>query len=146
MKLFVVLFLVWIMVLAFVSSKHETHHNILKRQASIAGPVCPQYSFFKKHVCENCGDDITKIKAFAQKAHLYRRKKEPLISVFIGSITYKLSGKFCVFTQRTTKYNCRNKGDDFKTNWDCYRPPSPKDFVIAKHDSTTGHYNRKDDQ
>lgn len=70
-------------------------------------------------------------------------KKTPVNTVFIASdmiyVTDK-SNKWIVFKFAAPKYNCKPK-DKYMKEWSC----RPLGLKRAKHDSSKGHYDHKQD-
>lgn len=134
-------------------SDQKIHHHISKRQvSSMLFPIfnwssCPNGAFVVKHICQSCRN-FNDILAFATQAHWARLNNHwrltDFTSVFIGNPGYYYSNPYCVFRNRASKFNCRNHGTTFNPDWSCYSPE--KNYVIASHDRTTGHYDHKLDQ
>lgn len=140
--------LVSIMILGVVSSEHAILQNLSNRHNGTSSS-CPNIVFVAKHVCSSC-HHINDVNAFALQSHKTRMEKgwqvKTLTSVFLGNPTYSSSvnSRYCVFTQRYPKYNCRNHGTTDTPDWRCYSPKV--NSVIAFHDKNTGHYDHNLDK
>lgn len=123
--------------------------TLLLISGALGASSCPKDAFETKHVCRTCrANNIADVNAFALQAHKARVGNRWQItkftSVFVGNPAYNYKSPYCVFTQRITKYNCRNHGDTYTPVWKCYSPPV--NFVIASHKLSSGHYENKLDR